>query len=149
FLRDIYDVVVVDCAPGLSGTSLITMEQADAIYLVATPELSAIRNLARYLDHLRRHNCSDDKIKVVINRYSKKAAITEDKIEKAINRSVSMLVPNCYQDVITALNAGQPMPYNSRSELAVTLRDWAESLTGRTEAAKVEPARRKFGILGL
>jgi pilus assembly protein CpaE len=149
FLRDIYDVVIIDCAPGLSGGSIITMEQADAIFLVATPELAAIRNLARYLDHLHRHNCPDDKIKVVINRYSKKAAITEDKIQKALNRSVSLLIPNCYQDVIAALNAGQPIPYQSRSELVIALRDWAQSLTGRSEAAKVEPAKRKFGILGL
>lgn len=149
FLKDIYDVIVIDCAPGLNGANVIAIEQADAIFLVATPELAAIRNLARYLDHLRHHDCPDDKVQVVINRYSKKAAITQEKIEKAIQRPVSLLIPNSYQDAIAALHAGQPMSYESKSELAVALRGWASSLSEQPETLKLEPPKRRFGILGL
>ncbi len=151
FLREVYDVIIVDCAPGLNGANVACIEEADSVYLIATPELAPIRNMARCLDHLKRYNCPDGKIQVVINRYSKKAAITQQQIERAIQRKVSLTIPNSYPDVIGAIHSGQPMPFESRSDLVQALRRWSGSLseTAKHHTAVTGTNKRRLGILGL
>ncbi len=151
FLRDVYDVILMDCAPGLNGFNVTAIDRSDVLYLIGTPELPSIRNMARYIDHLKRFNCPDEKIKVVINRYSKRAAITEGQIAKAIRTPVSMLLPNCYADVIEAIHAGVVIPMSSRSELAQALSRWASQLAEAEAEGAVRKAesKRRFGILGL
>ncbi len=150
FLREEYDLVIVDCAPGLNAYNVGAIDRADAVFLVAAPELPSIRNLVRYLEHLKRFNCPKEKTRIVINRYDKRAAIRDDQIEKTIRMPISFLVPNSYAEVINAINSGAPIPFNGRSELAVTFRRWVDTLVERSAQAvgKQEPKRR-FGILGL
>ena len=54
FLRDEYDLVLIDCAPGLNSYNVGAIDRADAVFLIAAPELPSIRNLLRYLEHLKR-----------------------------------------------------------------------------------------------
>lgn len=149
FLREMYDAIFIDCAPGLNGANVVAIEEADAVYLVATPELAPIRNLARCLDYLKHYHCPDDKIHVVVNRYSKKPVITQQQIEKAIQRQIALTIPNSYPDVIAAINSGQPMPFDSRSELVSALRRWAATLAVDSPQVErvAEAPRRKSGIL--
>jgi pilus assembly protein CpaE len=150
FLREEYDLVIVDCAPGLSATNVGAVDRADAVFLIAAPELPSIRNLVRYLEHLKRFNCPREKTRIVINRYDKRATIRDDQIEKTIKMPISFLVPNSYAEVISAVNSGTPIPFTARAELAETFRRWIETLVEKPEqvAGKQEPKRR-FGILGL
>jgi pilus assembly protein CpaE len=118
--------------------------------LIASPELPSIRNLLRYLEHLKDFNCPPGKLRVVINRYDKRSAIREDQIEKTIRMPVSFLVPNCYAEVIAAINVGMPISSTGKSELAATFQRWINTLVERPAAlsTRQEP-RRRFGILGL
>jgi len=154
-LRTMYDVVVVDCTPGLSEYNAAVIDSADEVYLIATPEVPSIRNLARYIDHLLRFNTPASKIKVVINRHVKKAAISDQQIEKAIRKNIDIFVPNSYAEVIQAVNTGEPVSAGSRSEFARALSRWIESLgitsggavTADSSAKRI--AKRSFGILGI
>lgn len=148
FLREEYDLIIIDCAPGLNAYNIGAIDRADAVYLIAAPELPSIRNLVRYLEHLKRFSCPQEKMRVVINRYDKRAAIRDDQIEKTIRMSISYLVPNSYAEVTNAINTGTPISSTAKSDLAVTFRHWTDALVGKSEAVKQEPKRR-FGILGL
>jgi pilus assembly protein CpaE len=150
FLREEYELVLVDCAPGLNAYNVGAIDRSDAVFLVAAPELPSIRNLVRYLEHLRRFNCPKEKTRVIINRYDKRAAIREDQIEKTIRTPISFLVPNSYAEVINAINSGTPISISARTELAATFRRWIDTLAEKAEqsGAKQE-AKRRFGILGL
>jgi len=150
FLREEYDLVLIDCAPGLSACNAGTVERADAVFLIAAPELPSIRNLVRYLEHLKRFNCPREKTRIVINRYDKRTTIRDDQIEKTIKMPISFLVPNSYAEVINAVNSGTPIPFTARAELAGTFRRWIETLVEKPEqlAAKQEPKWR-LKILGL
>jgi pilus assembly protein CpaE len=151
FLREEYELVLVDCAPGLNAYNVGAVDRADGVFLVATPELPSIRNLVRYLEHLKRFNCPQEKTKIIINRYDKRAAIREDQIEKTLRTPIAFLVPNSYAEVVSAINTGTPISFNARTELAETFRRWLGTLaqkTGRPTAAQ-ETAKRRFGILGL
>jgi pilus assembly protein CpaE len=152
FLREEYDLVLIDCAPGLNSYNVGAVDRSDGVFLVATPELPSIRNLARYLDHLRRFNCPQEKAKIVMNRYDKRSAIREDQIEKTLRVPISWIVPNSYAEVIAAINSGTPIGYGAKTELADTLRRWVATLVKRSDTAATgqEAApKRRFGILGL
>jgi pilus assembly protein CpaE len=147
FLREEYELVIIDCAPGLNAYNVGAIDRADAVYLVAAPELPSIRNLVRYLEHLRRFDCPQEKTRIVINRYDKRSAIREDQIEKTIRMPISFIVPNSYAEIIGAINTGTPIPANSKTELANMIEKWVDTLVDRS-TAKTEQKRR-FGILGL
>lgn len=150
FLREEYDLVLIDCAPGLNAYNIGAIDRADAVYLIAAPELPSIRNLLRYLEHLKDYNCPPEKMRVVINRYDKRAAIRQDQIEKTIRMPISFLVPNCYAEVIDAINVGMPISSTAKSELAATCQRWIDTLVERPASlAGKQESKRRFGILGL
>ena len=153
FLREEYDLVFIDCAPGLNIYNIGAIDRADAVYLVAAPELPSIRNLVRYLEHLKRFNCPKEKTQVVINRYDKRAAIRDDQIETTIKMPITFLIPNSYAEIINAVNSGTPISFTSKSELAVTFRRWIGTLVEKPAqlVSNPEPKRwlGKLGLLGL
>lgn len=150
FLKTIYDYIVVDCAPGLTDANVVPVQEADELFLVATPDVPSIRNLSRYLEHLGRFSRPADHVKVVINRYSKKGDISKDHIEKVLKKQVHVTVPNSYADVIEAANSGTPIPAGKNSEFARALQHWVESLAQGAVALPARNASDKLsGILRL
>jgi pilus assembly protein CpaE len=150
FLREEYDLVLVDCAPGLNAYNVGAIDRSDAVFLVAAPELPSIRNLVRCLEHLKRFNCPPEKTRIVINRYDKRSSIREDQIEKTIRMPISYVVPNSYNEVVSAINSGTPLSIGSKTELAATLRRWSDALVEKAEqSGSKQEAKRRFGILGL
>lgn len=150
FLREVYDLVFIDCPPGLNAYNVGAIDRSDAVFLVAAPELPSIRNLVRYLEHLKRFNCPKEKTRVVINRYDKRSAIREEQIEKTIRMPISFLVPNSYAEVVNALNTGTPISINAKTELAGTFRRWIDTVveTSGQPVGKQE-SKRWFGMLSL
>jgi pilus assembly protein CpaE len=154
FLRTLYDYVVIDCAPGITGLNVAAVQTSDEVCLVATQELPAIRNLSRYLEHLARFSFPADRVEVLVNRFAKKGAITNEQIERALKKPIKMAVPNSYAEVMAAINSGTPVAPDKSSEFVTVLRKWATSLmqsSAPAAVAKEEPkqAKRRFGILGI
>jgi pilus assembly protein CpaE len=152
FLRTLYDYIVIDCAPGLTGLNVAAVQTADEVGLVATQELPAIRNLSRYLEHFVRFSFPAERVKVIINRYSKKGAITTEQIERALKKPIHLAVPNSYAEVMAAINSGTPIMPDKSSEFGAVLRKWATSLMQGGQpavVAKKEEPKRRFGILGI
>ena len=145
YLRLRYEFAVIDCPPGLSKPNLEAIHRADQLYLVIVPEVSAIANAVRYLDYLTREEYSQERIRVVLNRYVKRGPITDDQIEKALRTKIYWKVPNDYQQVMRAINDGDPPSHLSDSEVAKTILGWAEQVGKRREAN----GERKKGARGL
>jgi pilus assembly protein CpaE len=124
FLAETYQFVVVDCPPGLDDTALACISQSDQIAIVMTPELPSVRNVVRYIEHMERMGCSSNKIQIVLNRHSKRGPLTDDRIEKALGRKISLFVPNSYNEVIRAINTGAPVP-SGKSDFGGAIRKWA------------------------
>ena len=142
FLREEYDLVLIDCAPGLNAYNVGAIDRSDAVFLVAAPELPSVRNLVRYLEHLKRFNCPSEKTRIIINRYDKRSGIRQDQIEKTIRMPVSLLVPNSYVEVVNAINTGTPISNTARTELAGALRRWVDTLVERSEQVGAKQERR-------
>lgn len=147
FLRTQYNFVVVDCPPGLNEANLAMVRQSDQLYLLATPEVPAVRNLARYLEQLNRLDFPADRIHVVINRHSKRDSVAVDQIEKAIRKKIDWKIPNQYAEVVKAINLGEAGRLGGNSEVMRSISTWAESLVGKQKESTSK--KRKKGFLGL
>ena len=148
FLRMQYEYVIVDCFPALDEETMVVIDMAERLFLVATPEIPALRNMARHLEYLGRFDYPPDKVRVVINRHLKGGSITDAQIEKAIQKNIYWKVPNQYAEVIKAINNGDPLSINPRSDLMRSMVDWAGSLAGRSSAPAKQQEKGVFGFLG-
>jgi pilus assembly protein CpaE len=149
FLRSEYDYVIVDCPTSLDETNLAVMEASNQVFIVATPEIGAVRDLSRYVDVLSENEQSTDKFKVVINRFSAQHSVSAEQIEKAIRLPVAFKLPNSYAEVSRAGILGEPISYKTKSEFSAQLIKWVSSLAGPVanhieEAAKAK--KPKFSL---
>jgi pilus assembly protein CpaE len=80
FLRGEYDYVIVDSPTSLDDTNLAIIDASNQVYIIATPEIGAIRDLSRYVDSLSQSEHNVEKVKVVINRFSSQHAVSIEQI---------------------------------------------------------------------
>jgi pilus assembly protein CpaE len=146
FLRRHYEFILVDLPPGFSDHNLEIIRRADHVYIVTVAEVAALRNVVRHLDYLGRKEILPEKIRVVLNRHHKRGTITDEQIERAIQRPLFWKVPNQYSQVITTITGGDPQAHLS-SDVTRSLERWAATIGSKPETA----TREKNGgrILGL
>lgn len=146
FLRTQYEFVLIDCPPGLGDENLEAMQRSDQVYVIAVPEVVALRDVARYLEYFTRQNYPAEKIRVVLNRCSKRDTITDEQIEQAIHAPVFRKLPNQYHEVVRNINSGDPSASSSSSDLTRSLREWAASVA-KGSGAKVDARKGSKGLL--
>src|SRR6266571_88550 len=139
FLADTYQFVIVDSPPGLTDGTLACIAQSEQIAIVMTAELPSVRNAVRYIEYLAKLGHSSSSIHIVLNRYSKKALLTDERIEKALGRAISLRVPNSYNEVVQAINAGTPISSGKKSDFGAAIQKWARELV--TSAAGNDKAQ--------
>jgi pilus assembly protein CpaE len=127
FLVETYSFVVVDCPPGLTDSTFACISQSDQVAVVLTAELPSVRNAVRYIQYLEKSGYGSEKIRVVLNRHSKRGPLDDDRIEKALGRPISVRVPNSYNEVIRAINAGEPIPAG-KSDFGAAIQKWARHM---------------------
>ncbi len=142
FLGQNYEFVVIDCPHGVHNLSLATLACCDELYLIATPDVPALRDLSRCIDGFLQSNMLPEKIKVVINRYSSDGALGLQQIEKAIQQPISITIPNASSDLIRAMNTGSPVLPDRKSEFTNQMKKWAATLVPGAEQEIPEPRRR-------
>jgi pilus assembly protein CpaE len=147
FLRGEYDYIILDCETSLEEVSLAVMDRSDQIYLVATPDIGAIRDLSRCIDGLSRNESTSARLHVIINRYSSHGAIAVEQIEKAIRVPVEVRLCNAYAECQRAINVGEPIGPDKKSEISGQFTRWTAMLTG-DETVKAQPARKGFSLFG-
>jgi len=143
FLAECYDFVIIDSPHGVHNLSLSAIDCCDELFLIASPDVPGLRDLSRCVDRLLQSHVSPDKLKVVINRYSSQGAVTLEQIEKAIRQPIAITIPNNSTELIRAMNTGNPISPDRKSEFAIQMRKWAASLV--PSAATPEP-KRKFAF---
>jgi pilus assembly protein CpaE len=146
FLRGEYDYLVLDCETNLTEVNLAVMDRCDEICLVATPEIGAVRDLSRYIDNLSRNEQATTKLHIIINRHSSTGAIGIEQIEKAIRVPVQTRISNNYAECQKAINLGEPVSPDKKTEFAAQLSKWAETLAGMNGHHAVQNGRKKFSL---
>jgi pilus assembly protein CpaE len=116
-LRQHYQYVVVDCAPTVDRITLATMDAADLLLLVTTPELAALKNASRLIQLGVRLGYPENKLRLVVNRNNMPGAISASDFEQHLDYRASFHLP---QDstVVSSLTRGEPLVTAARSSPA-------------------------------
>ncbi len=151
FLRSEYDYVVIDCPTSMDETTLAVIDVSTTVYLVATPEIGAIRDLARYVDHLTQIDGATVKMQVVVNRVASRYAVNVEHIEKAIRVPVAIQLPNSYAELVRSANLGEPITLRGKSDFNTQFIKWANTVVGSTanvaeSETKVKPKAKLFAM---
>ncbi|MCK4657113.1 MAG: AAA family ATPase, partial [candidate division Zixibacteria bacterium] len=113
-LKSMYSFVIVDTPHVFDHKTLAAFSNSDYVVLVAVASISSIRATRKSLDFLRSQGYGTEKLKVLINRSSKKDDIKSSEIESALDYPVTWTVPNNYRDVIESINSGIPLAGQKR-----------------------------------
>lgn len=143
FVRMEYDFILVDCCTLLDDGNMAAVEHSDRVYLIATPDVGAVRDLARLYDALGRYQQPAAKLSLIVNRSGSKVAMSAEQIEKAVRVPIAMAIPNTYVELVRAANMGTPVPTDDKSGFSSQLRDWSRELVSAGAAeAPVTPKKR-------
>jgi pilus assembly protein CpaE len=146
FLQTQYDFVVLDCEASFEDINLAVVAFSNWIYLVATPEIGAIRDLSRYVDGLIQNEQATKKLQVVINRYSSNEAVTIEQIEKAVHLPIAIKIPNNYAELVKAINVGEPLSKEGKSDFVAQMTKWSGSLVKTGMPAAQETTKKRFAL---
>jgi len=138
-----YDEIVVDCAPFLHGPILTALDYTNALVLICSAEVPALKDVGLSLTTLRLLGFPEDKIRLVVNHAHGKDGLSRKDIEGALGLSVSAMVPN-NRVVSRAVNRGVPATrLDADSDFAEGIRDLSSRLQpGTTPPASEGKARR-------
>jgi len=142
FLRRMYAYVVVDVSGHLNDIAIAAVDLSDAIVLLTTQDIPAIKNARLFLDILQTLGVSRDRIIFAMNRYDKRIPITPERVGENLKQEVAATIPLDERTAIPAVNRGVPFMMDNKSQpVARGIYSLAEVVRARV-SAKEEPADR-------
>jgi pilus assembly protein CpaE len=139
FLRSEYDYILIDSSVEYQDTKMAIIAEADQVYLVATPDVAALRDLARLVEHVGLSPFANGKLRLLVNRSTANDSLTSQQIEKAVRFSVSHTVPNNYGPLLRAINQGVPISPLEKSGFNQSLAEIVQQILHGADDA--DPAR--------
>jgi len=148
FLRTQYEYVIIDSNMSYKAIVKPMLRGCDEVCLVSTPDVAALRDLARRIEHLSLDDETARKLRIVINRSTSNDAVTAEQIEAAVKSPVWISIPNAYSDLVSAINAGEPIRADHRSPFASQISKWALKLidSGAPRAEQPGAQKKKFSF---
>src|SRR5579884_2114879 len=132
--RGAYDWVVVDLPVVFEPISLITLSNADAAFVVATPELPSLHLARKAVTTLQQLGFPTERFQLLINRTDKKSIAIPD-IEKLFHCRVHSRFPRDVGALHRAVTLARPLEADSDLGRAV------DTLAGRLTAMGEERSR--------
>ena len=106
-LKPYFDYQVVDTASRITPVTLAALDEADLIVHVVTPEVTALRNAARFLQLAGQLGYPPEKVLLVANRADAGRDLTPSVIEEYFRRPVGAALPTDERTLVECLNGGQ------------------------------------------
>ena len=131
-----YDFILLDVGRSLDAVSVRALDQADMIFPILQATLPYIRDGKRLLDVFRSLDYRNDKIHLILNRYSANDEIRQKDLENAYGRPIYRTIPNHYDAAAASVNQGVPiLKLSKTSPISKSLQEFAAALSGQPEAA--------------
>jgi len=114
-----YDYIVIDTGPSFKEVNLTALDMSNHILFVTTLDLPSVKSSRVGLDIMKKLNYEDNKVNLILNRYSKKHGISIKDLEKTAKKSILNVIPMDDAIAISSINTGAPfMINNSRKPIA-------------------------------
>ena len=108
-LRERFEYVVVDSSPFLDQNTLVTLDMADVLLLVCTPELAGLKNAARFLVLSKALGYGETKTRLVVNTIGEPVGISEADIRRHLRYPISFTIPRDSAAVGGSFTRGEPL----------------------------------------
>lgn len=139
-----YDFILVDLGRTMDPATVKALDLAERVVLVVQQTLPALKDARRLVNVFEGLGYGKDKLRLVINCFSKAALIRADDVEKSVGLKVARQVPASEEAVLNAINRGEPLPrITPRDPVARALQQWAQDLS----PASVRPGKSWFATL--
>jgi pilus assembly protein CpaE len=148
YLRTRYDFILVDSSLEYRSSFGAISSASDEVVLIATPDVAALRDLVRRVDHLGLVSGFAEKLKVVVNRSTSTDSVKQEDIVATTHFPVSLAVPNNYTGLLQALNNGEPLASTPRCAFSQAIAQWADRLVP-PQASLTAPAPKRKSFFGL
>jgi len=125
-----YDFVLVDVSRTLEPVAVKALDIADYIYLTLVMSLPGVEDAHRVASVLQNLGYTDEKLRLVVNRYEKRGDISLAEVEKATRVKVRRTIPESESAVMASINQGVALGKMApRDAVARALLDWADELS--------------------
>ncbi len=148
FLRTQYDYIIIDSSMSYNDLIPPLLRASNEVIIVSTPDVAALRDLSRRVEHLSLMESSTTKLRIVINRATSYDAVTGEQIEAALRFPVWTAIPNNYAELLRSINSGEPISVQNRSPFAQQINKWTDKLISASavEADLTGVAKKRFGF---
>lgn len=145
--RGLYEYVIVDTPPSFTEHVLAACDLSDALILIATLDIPAVKNLKVAIDTLDMIGSPKDARVIVLNRADAKVGLRPDDVVAAIKAPIAVNIPNSLT-VPASVNRGVPIVLDDpRGPVAVALRELAEvHVRQRFGGAEAEAAPQRRSL---
>jgi len=134
-----YEYIVADLPHDFSEFSIQTLDTANVILMVASPDMASIRAMIAAIDTYDKLGYPKDKIKFVLSAPFPHSSLTKEKIETGLGISALATIPYVQDVLVDAINLGQPPVYQKPNELiSGLLEDFAFHLS-KDAHKKIKP----------
>jgi pilus assembly protein CpaE len=148
-MKRMFDFVVIDAGQSTNDSSLKVLEISDTLLLISILSLPCLANTNKLLKSLTDLGyVFPDRIKVVLNRYTRKGDISLKDAEAGIGKELFFTIPNEFAATMAAINNGKPLSEIApRSEISKSFMDLAASLSN-LDAGEVKKKKKSmfFGL---
>lgn len=145
-----YDFVIFDLGQSLNQLSMLALDRSDEIHLVLQASMPHVRAGRRLQEILASLGYPAERIRFLLNRYSRRAERTRDALEEVLDMQPYQVLPEDPDIVADALNEGVPLAALSRNcGVSRCLRQLAENIANRVPApargrTRTEAPRARF-----
>lgn len=144
-LRESYDYVVLDPQHTFDSITLAALDQSDEIVLILTLDIPAIRSTQRALEIFDRLGYPRQKVRIVVNRWSKQIDLELRQVEKFLGEPVVGFVPSDYQTAVNSINLGTPLVQSdATSKIAQEIRRIATTIASNAVPIEDPKPRKAF-----
>ncbi len=129
-LKKVFPYIIIDMSSSIDSLSLKILDGSDWILFTTIVNIPAIRNAQRCLNLFRSRNYSEDKVKIVVNRYMDNDEINLKDIENTLDEKIYWKIPNNYFTIMEAINKGETITeINAKSNIGNSFRDFATKIS--------------------
>ena len=147
-LRSMFDYVVVDCGALLDDSTRTVLKLSSSIIVVSTFHVPVVRSTKRLLDLLQGMRQPSQQLRVVMNRYDRKAETLLKNTETSLQHKLFAVIPNNFDLASSAINNGQPVSRIApNSDLTKSYQRLAASLSERSAKDKNSATSGYFRLL--
>jgi pilus assembly protein CpaE len=140
-----YEYIILDLPHTFDPITVAALDSVDDIFLVLTLDIPGIRSTKRALKVFDNLGYPREKIRVVVNRWSKNIDVELQKVEGHLGERLIGFVPNDYRKVMDSINLGRPLVQSDpTSKIAMEIKRIATLLTEKSSTAFPLPRKKSL-----